>query len=169
MIPLIVYLGLPVLVVRLIQALFLRKDKRSSNKATLYCVGRDIEQRELSLEFDANNHIWNLVADSIEQPMKFIDETIFLLSDVIKSVGYFQGTASELIELLKLENMSPSVLAKKIVKNSTELEKLGIHFETRRTGQCRELRLSYDGNDTNDGKRDMSQDVSFLSLPSQTV
>jgi hypothetical protein len=134
----------------------LEKDKRSSNKATLYCVGRDIEQRELSLEFDANKHIWNLIADSIEQPMKFIDDTIFLLSDVIKSVGYFQGTASELIELLKLENMSPSVLAKRIVKNSTELEKLGIHFESRRTGQFREILLNYDGNDTNDGKRDMS-------------
>ena len=61
------------------------------------------------------------------------------------------------------------MLAKKIVKNSTELEKLRIHFESRRTGQFREILLNYDGNDTNDGKRDMSQDVSFLSLPSQTV
>ena len=30
----------------------LRKSKRSSNSATLYCMGRDIEYRELSLEFD---------------------------------------------------------------------------------------------------------------------
>ena len=35
----------------------LRKDKRSSKTATLYCTGRDIEYRELSLEFDSAAHI----------------------------------------------------------------------------------------------------------------
>lgn len=35
----------------------LKKDKRSGNDATLYCVGRDIEYRELQLEFDKATHI----------------------------------------------------------------------------------------------------------------
>ena len=38
----------------------LRKDKRSAYTTTLYCTGRDIEYRELSLEFDSTTHDWNL-------------------------------------------------------------------------------------------------------------
>ena len=35
----------------------LRKDKRSGKTATLFCTGRDIEYRELALEFDSATHI----------------------------------------------------------------------------------------------------------------
>ena len=39
------------------------KDKRGSGKATLSCIGRDIEYRELTLERNAEN-VWELVSDS---------------------------------------------------------------------------------------------------------
>ena len=55
----------------------LRKSKRSSNSATLYCTGRDIEYRELSLEFDSAEHIWKLTEDSVEQPARPQDELVF--------------------------------------------------------------------------------------------
>ncbi len=45
----------------------LRKSKRRENTATLYCTGRDIAYRELSLEFDSGSHIWNLLSDNCEQ------------------------------------------------------------------------------------------------------
>ena len=45
----------------------LRKSKRRENTATLYCTGRDIAYRELSLEFSSETHIWNLLADECEQ------------------------------------------------------------------------------------------------------
>lgn len=44
----------------------LRKGKRSSNSATLYRTGRDIEYRELLLEFDSTEHVWKLREDNVE-------------------------------------------------------------------------------------------------------
>lgn len=41
----------------------LRKDKRSSQTATLYCTGRDIAYRELKLSFDSQAHRWLLLDD----------------------------------------------------------------------------------------------------------
>ena len=49
----------------------LMKTSRSKSTATLYCTGRDIEYRELNLEFDSETHFWNLLSDnspSVEQP-----------------------------------------------------------------------------------------------------
>ena len=43
------------------------EDKRGSGKATLSCIGRDIEYRELTLERNAEN-VWELVSDSRTQP-----------------------------------------------------------------------------------------------------
>lgn len=41
----------------------LRRSKRRENTAILYCTGRDISYWELSLEFDSERHLWNLVSD----------------------------------------------------------------------------------------------------------
>src|SRR5699024_6289805 len=45
----------------------LRRSKRRENTATLYCTGRDIPYRELSLEFSSETHVWNLLSDDGEQ------------------------------------------------------------------------------------------------------
>ena len=50
----------------------LRKSKRRENTATLYCTGRDIAYRELSLEFSGETHTWNLLADDCEQALSLI-------------------------------------------------------------------------------------------------
>ena len=42
----------------------LMKTSRSKSTATLYCTGRDIEYRELNLEFDSETHFWNLLSDN---------------------------------------------------------------------------------------------------------
>ena len=36
----------------------LSESKRGSRNATLYCVGRDIENREIELKFDSDKHRW---------------------------------------------------------------------------------------------------------------
>lgn len=36
----------------------LSESKRGSRNATLYCVGRDIENREIELKFDSEQHRW---------------------------------------------------------------------------------------------------------------
>ena len=89
----------------------LQKDKRTENTATLICTGRDIEGRELFLEFNQYTFVWELLSPIIIDALIIPDE-IILLCDFVKSVGSFMGTATELADVLKLE-LRPAVLKKK--------------------------------------------------------
>ena len=136
----------------------LQKDKRTENTATLICTGRDIEGRELFLEFNQYTFVWELLSPIIIDALIIPDE-IILLCDFVKSVGSFMGTATELADVLKLE-LRPAVLKKKIVKHMAHLVKYGIHYSENRTFERREFSLCYDGND------DMTVEPSPQNLPS---
>ena len=58
------------------------KSKRAGSRATLYCTGRDIEYRELELNFNTGNKSWELVSDSAENPE-------ILLEDITATVVRF--------------------------------------------------------------------------------
>lgn len=148
----------------------LKKDKRSGSSATLFCVGRDIEYRELQLKVDKTTRIWCLVSDSntvVPQPS---DEIIINLSDVMESLFSFSGTATELaskVEKVCGAVIRPNVLIKKIVCNQAELTEHGITFEMKRNHDRKEISLRYErvhcvGNDC---KSDTSS-VSNLSTQS---
>ena len=64
--------------------LVLRKSKRGENTATLYCTGRDIAYRELSLEFSSETHVWNLLSDDGEQTGQPAGRIILLLSALMR-------------------------------------------------------------------------------------
>lgn len=64
----------------------LMKPSRSKSTATLYCTGRDIEYRELNLEFDSETHFWNLLSDNSTLPP---------LPAVLPSVGRFVASKVE--------------------------------------------------------------------------
>lgn len=136
----------------------LQKDKRTERTATLVCTGRDIESRELFLEFNKDSFVWEL-REPIEIQKLVIPDEILLLCDYIKSVATFTGTATELVEILKLE-LQPAVLKKKIIKHMEQLSKNGIHYSENRTFERREFSLCYDGND------DMTVSNSPIELPS---
>lgn len=147
----------------------LRKSKRSSNSATLYCTGRDIEYRELLLEFDSAEHVWKLREDSVEQPFQPQDELVFFLSEFLNQRKCFTGTATELAEELDRfagEQYKPNVLMKKLLRCQQELLDLGITLSTRRTHDRRELTLRV-GCVSNDGKNDTGPVSDLPSQPSQ--
>lgn len=107
----------------------LKKDKRSGNSATLYCVVRDIEYRELQLEFDKATHIWTLLSDSITDEPQPNDEIVIHLSAVMESLLSFSGTATELaseVEKVCGAVIRPNVLIKKMIRNQAELAECGI-------------------------------------------
>jgi hypothetical protein len=150
----------------------LKKDKRSGNVATLYCVGRDIEYRELQLEFDKVTHIWNFISDSITYEPEPSDEIIIYLSTVMESLHSFSGTATELAD--EIENMYavhvlPNILIKKMIRNQAELAERGIMFEMRRTHDRKEISIQYErvGCVDNDGKTDTTSVPNLPSQPSQ--
>lgn len=50
-------------------AFVLDQSKRSATGATLFCTGRDIEYRELELDFSKENFLWELISDTLTEPM----------------------------------------------------------------------------------------------------
>lgn len=86
--------------------------------------------------------------------------TLNSLSVFLSGVSPFDGTATELSELLELhtgEKILPSVLSKRLARYASELDKAGIQITTSRTRDARTLHISArpsDGNDGNDGKND---------------
>ena len=135
----------------------LAKHKRSSNKAVLVCSGRDIEYRELELEFNSAAHVWQLISDSVENPTDLLDDTISLVCGCVKEVGAFLGTSSELVELLEKSarrKISPGTLSKKLLRNQDELQSLGITCEFRRSNGKRIVELKCKSA-SSDGKNGM--------------
>ena len=132
----------------------LRLDKRGSSCATLYCTGRDIEYRELALEFQKETHTWELIQPAeIDKPHQ--ESELIFLSEFLHRLGVFNGTATKLSELLEQDTdtqMLPAALAKKLVRYTSELDKAGIHVTSTRTRDSRLLHILCDGSDGNDGK-----------------
>lgn len=150
----------------------LKERKRGSGEATLYCTGRDIEYRELSLRFQKDTHTWGLT-EPVEAETPAVDPEAAFLSAFLKELHSFEGTATELSELLETqtgEKILPSVLSKKLVKYAGELEQSGIRIAAHRTRDARTLHiLCYggDSNDGNDGKIETATVADLLSQPSQ--
>ena len=150
----------------------LRKSKRRENTATLYCTGRDIAYRELSLEFDTSVHVWDLLADNHEDEPEPRDEIISAVSAFLAECGSFSGRATELAELLKpysARDWTPAVLSQKLIRFSTKLNTLGIRLEVERTREKRNILLCLvgDGSDGIDGKTETGPAANLLSQPSR--
>ena len=150
----------------------LKERKRGSGEATLYCTGRDIEYRELPLRFQKDTHTW-VLTEPVKEDTPAADPEVTFLSVFLKGMHSFEGTATELSELLEErtgESILPSVLSKKLVKYAGELEQNGIRIAARRTRDSRTLSilcLDSDGSDGNDGKTETAPVANFLSQPSQ--
>ena len=106
----------------------LSESKRGSRAATLYCVGRDIENREIELRFDIEQHRWlsdEILSDK-ENKNKIFIEKIF---DFISERKNFIGAATELANLLAPKfdlEIFPNRLTRNLVQNAYELESCGI-------------------------------------------
>ncbi len=132
----------------------LSESKRGSRNATLYCVGRDIENREIELKFDSEKHRW--ISDESfsekDDKNKIFIEKIFNFMIEQKN---FVGTATELAALLspKLESeIFPNRHTKDLVQNAYELSGYGIKFSSERSHGARRIRLELVSGDGSDSK-----------------
>ncbi|WP_195283043.1 AAA family ATPase [Harryflintia acetispora] len=149
----------------------LKRDSRNVNTAVLYCTGRDIEYRELRMEFDKFTHRWNQLSDSVDAAPEPRDAVLSLLCNFVGMYGAFTGTATELSAALEQhcgEKLQPNVLMKKIVRHQQELMNCGVVFTAKRTHERRELTLANTRVDCvgNDGK---FAGGSVSDLPSQPL
>lgn len=133
----------------------LSESKRGSRSATLYCVGRDIENREIELKFDSKQHRW--ISDETfsekENKNKIFIEKIF---DFMIERKKFIGTATELVTLLtpRFETeIFPNRLTRDLVQNAYELSGYGIKFVSERSHGARKIRLELVSGDGSDSKK----------------
>lgn len=118
------------------------EDRRGSRRAKLYCVGRDIEYREMELERNGDN-VWELVTDSYTQ--KFPEERLAcLLSGLLDGCGTWVGTPTELswkIDPAGTEGLTPKKVSRKILQSVATLAKQGITATVRRSNGKRLIEL----------------------------
>ena len=129
----------------------LRKNKRRENTATLYCTGRDIAYRELSLEFNSENHIWDLLSDNCEQAEPSNGRIVVLLSALLREQPEICAPAKVLLEKIDpvgVEGLTPNSLSHQIRKSVDALGNSGIIVSFRRSNGGRLICLkSADGVD----------------------
>jgi len=75
------------------------EETRGNKVATLSCVGRDIDYREIKLERDEDN-IWQVVTDSFINKDVLLDDVVILLSNFMEDKEYHKSTPTELAEEL---------------------------------------------------------------------
>ena len=116
------------------------EDKRGSGKATLYCIGRDIEYRELALERNEEN-IWQLTCDSSVHPGGRIP---FLISAFMKARTEYIGTPTEFAKEIDPDGaagITPKKAGRQVTESLAALSKYGITGCVRRSNGKRIIEL----------------------------
>lgn len=126
-------------------SMVLIENKRGSRQAKLHCVGRDIENAEINLQFDSDLKKWLITDEPLNCKSK---DNIFLaaLYVYLKERIDFYGTASELVNVLKSvsdETFYPNRVTRDLVQNGYTLKKNGIDFQYKRTHSGRIIYLEY--------------------------
>lgn len=129
----------------------LDKSKRCSNQATLYCSGRDIEDRELELRFDKEDCSWRLVSDSKEKPEMLLPDLINKLIEFMKEKVFFNGSNTDFADLFNLfsgKNIDAKSIKRKMNRYRRELEENGVFFNSSRSNGQRVLSIEFKGDDS---------------------
>ncbi len=124
-------------------SLTLVEEHRGSRRAKLFCVGRDIEYREMELERNGDN-VWEVISDSRDAPELLEDRIVPLLSELMEGREKFIGTPTELtaaIDPVGAEGISPKTLSRRIVQSVDALSKVGITVIIRRSNGRRLIEL----------------------------
>ena len=133
---------------------FVLKRSRANETGTLLATGRDIEYQELTLKFNSNSHLWELVERKNMEDIRReeIPKFILRLVDFISEIKEWQGTATELITQMNETEVTPNVVTKMLARFSAEvLQPQGVEYKTKRTGTSRLINLKKcDSNDGND-------------------
>ena len=108
------------------------------------------------------SHIWECRED--EETARSADEEVTgIVIDWLHDEKRFEGTASELLEILHDAlpcELRPNILSRWLNKHKGMLKANGVSYTLRRTRDSRTIRLSCDGNDAND-------DISWIGAASK--
>lgn len=123
----------------------LEKKSRDDSVATLFVTGRDVEYQTFTLRFEECR--WNLIERSFQKELE-IKNAPEIVSNVISFINenkMWQGTATELLEILDKKDITPQYLTKVLNEYSkTILLDNKIIFTTSRTSTARLVTLKKD-------------------------
>lgn len=123
----------------------LKKPRRTDNKAVLYCTGRDISDRELTLELDRETCTWKHVSGDLPKKRALPPE-INIIQAFMKKITRFDGSNSEFAEQYRgysKSDLSPAVLKRLMNRYRQELEDRGVTFISLKTHKGRILSVVY--------------------------
>lgn len=128
-------------------AFIMQKEKRTENKAVLDVAGRDQQDQRLQLNFNREKCIWELVKTETELWKEPVDPVLESISKIVtEGKKEWNGTASELLELLPSTDMQPNVLTRKLNINLERLlVEYGIQYENSRGHNGRMIKLMFKG------------------------
>ena len=123
-------------------AFLLQKEKRTGNAATLEVSGRDQQDQKLYLIRNTETLLWELQRAETElwkePPEPLLDEIDEL---VMKDKSFWEGSATELVSLIKVE-IQPHVITRKLNVLSGRLyAEYGIYYKSNRTHDGRKIRF----------------------------
>ncbi len=116
------------------------EEKRGSGRATLHCIGRDIEYREIELERGEEN-VWQAVCDSKTHPGGRIP---LLISEFMTNRTKYIGTPTEFAKEIDPDGaagITPKKAGRLIMESLAALRKYGITVGMRRSNGKRLIEL----------------------------
>ena len=132
----------------------LLRSQRNQSSATLQCTGRDIESREIDLNFNKNTCTWTLISDSIKEPMLLLPKEMAALIEFMRETVSFSGTNADFVDAFNARtgcDMNAKGLKQMMNKWRYELEAHGVCYRSYRSNGLRLLDISFS---------DFSSDVS---------
>lgn len=130
----------------------LTKPSRNSQDGTLSITGRDVEQREIYLQF--KDHRWSLVKDvpAEELAAASVPRCISEVMDFMRHNSTWEGRTGELMLEAEIQGVSPAVFGKYLAQHSMFLEKNGVRYSKRHASSGSLVTLERIGDDDgNDG------------------
>lgn len=124
----------------------LDKSRRNQSGATLICTGRDIEYRELELNFRKENCAWELIMDSAEAPEMLLPKEMATFIEFMRGTVSFVGNNSNLAERFSAhlgETVSAKALKQMMNKWRYQMEDAGVRFRSYRSNGQRLVEVSF--------------------------
>ena len=110
--------------------------KRMSQTADILLTGRDMDDRTLHLREE--NCVWSLEDEETaeEREIKAVPDYLWKAAEYIESVGNWQGTASELLAAVGIENAKPNQFTYNMAKYFDKVfEAKNIRYKTHGIGR----------------------------------
>ena len=144
------------------------KKPEGSKTAELYIRGRDIEEKKLILEF--KHPRWHIIEElgAKELAEESIPVALYRIANLVRDVGSWSGSASELLEVIEDESVAPNKLMQKITRYYYDVfHPMGVSYEQKKEAKMRRITLIYNpAEDTTlqDGSGDDDSDDSDGSV-----